>query len=260
MLSTPTSSSSMTSAFFYDMEYAEEIEFKLVGSTEANSLKGFISNESPLGRALIGHKRGDAIEVESPAGMVQYKIIEIQRASLSCTLQNDALPITRFDIMRPAIATDVPFKASKFSLISALWCVTSNFVIWNGFLPAIEGEVFETKTGEKSVHASKVTLLAKSLQILPEKYHGLTNTDIRYRQRYTDLVMNPEVKDTFIKRSRIISSIRRYLDAKDFMHIKLCNLERILACLLQCSKLLSSYFQKLADVLLLHLRFFHIWP
>lgn len=65
----------------YDLEYAEEIEFKLVGSTEANSLKGFISNESPLGRALIGHKKGDAIEVESPAGMIQYKIIEIQRAN-----------------------------------------------------------------------------------------------------------------------------------------------------------------------------------
>ncbi len=89
-----------------------------------------------------------------------------------------------------------------------------------GDIVGIEGEVFETKTGEKSVHASKVTLLAKSLQILPEKYHGLTNTDIRYRQRYTDLVMNPEVKDTFIKRSRIISSIRRYLDAKDFMEVE----------------------------------------
>ncbi len=89
-----------------------------------------------------------------------------------------------------------------------------------GDIVGIEGEVFETKTGEKSIHASKVTLLAKSLQILPEKYHGLTNTDIRYRQRYTDLVMNPEVKDTFIKRSKIISSIRRYLDAKDFMEVE----------------------------------------
>ena len=89
-----------------------------------------------------------------------------------------------------------------------------------GDIVGIEGEVFETKTGEKSIHASKVTVLAKSLQILPEKYHGLTNTDIRYRQRYTDLVMNPEVKDTFIKRSKIISSIRRYLDAKDFMEVE----------------------------------------
>jgi len=89
-----------------------------------------------------------------------------------------------------------------------------------GDIVGIEGEVFETKTGEKSIHATNITLLSKSLQILPEKYHGLTNTDIRYRQRYTDLVMNPEVKDTFIKRSKIISSIRKYLDAKDFMEVE----------------------------------------
>jgi len=89
-----------------------------------------------------------------------------------------------------------------------------------GDIVGIEGEVFETKTGEKSIHATNVTLLTKSLQILPEKYHGLTNTDIRYRQRYTDLVMNPEVKDTFVKRSKIISKIRQYLDAKDFMEVE----------------------------------------
>ena len=89
-----------------------------------------------------------------------------------------------------------------------------------GDIVGIEGEVFETKTGEKSIHATNITLLTKSLQILPEKYHGLTNTDIRYRQRYTDLVMNPEVKDTFVKRSKIISKIRQYLDAKDFMEVE----------------------------------------
>ncbi|MEE1314584.1 MAG: OB-fold nucleic acid binding domain-containing protein, partial [Faecalimonas sp.] len=80
-----------------------------------------------------------------------------------------------------------------------------------GDVVGIEGEVFRTKMGEISVHAEKVTLLSKSLQILPEKYHGLTNTDLRYRQRYVDLIMNPEVKDTFVKRSKIISAIRRYL-------------------------------------------------
>ena len=84
----------------------------------------------------------------------------------------------------------------------------------------IEGEVFTTKTGEISVHASKVTLLSKSLQILPEKYHGLTNTDLRYRQRYTDLIMNTEVKDTFVKRSRIIKSIRQFLDGQGFMEVE----------------------------------------
>ena len=89
-----------------------------------------------------------------------------------------------------------------------------------GDIIGIEGEVFRTKTGEISIHAANVTLLSKSLQILPEKYHGLTNTDLRYRQRYTDLIMNPEVKDTFIKRSKIISAIRRYLDAQGFMEVE----------------------------------------
>ncbi len=89
-----------------------------------------------------------------------------------------------------------------------------------GDLVGIKGEVFTTKTGEKSIHAGSITLLAKSLQILPEKFHGLTNTDLRYRQRYVDLVMNPEVKDTFVKRSKIISAIRRYLDGQGFMEVE----------------------------------------
>ena len=86
-----------------------------------------------------------------------------------------------------------------------------------GDIIGIEGEVFKTKTGEISIHASAVKLLSKSLQILPEKFHGLTNTDTRYRQRYVDLIVNPEVRDTFIKRSRIISAVRRYLDGQGFM-------------------------------------------
>ena len=89
-----------------------------------------------------------------------------------------------------------------------------------GDVIGIVGEVFRTKTGEISIHASHVTLLSKSLQILPEKFHGLTNTDIRYRQRYVDLIMNPEVKDTFIKRSKILSAIRRYLDGQGFMEVE----------------------------------------
>ena len=89
-----------------------------------------------------------------------------------------------------------------------------------GDIVGIKGEVFKTKTGEISIHASEITLLSKSLQILPEKFHGLTNTDLRYRQRYTDLIMNAEVKDTFIKRSQIISAIRKYLNEQGFMEVE----------------------------------------
>ncbi|MBQ8306500.1 MAG: lysine--tRNA ligase [Blautia sp.] len=89
-----------------------------------------------------------------------------------------------------------------------------------GDIIGIRGEVFKTKTGEISIHAAELTLLSKSLQILPEKYHGLTDRDARYRQRYVDLIMNPEAKDTFIKRSRIISAIRRYLDTQGFMEVE----------------------------------------
>lgn len=89
-----------------------------------------------------------------------------------------------------------------------------------GDILGIKGKVFKTKTGEISVHASEVVLLSKSLQILPEKFHGLTDTDIRYRQRYVDLIMNADVKDTFIKRSKVISAIRRYLDTQNFMEVE----------------------------------------
>ena len=89
-----------------------------------------------------------------------------------------------------------------------------------GDILGISGEVFKTKTGEISVHASSVTLLSKSLQILPEKFHGLTDTDTRYRQRYVDLIMNQDVRDTFIKRSKVISCIRRYLDGQGFMEVE----------------------------------------
>ena len=89
-----------------------------------------------------------------------------------------------------------------------------------GDIVGIKGTVFKTKTGEISIHATDVILLAKSLQVLPEKFHGLTNTDLRYRQRYVDLIVNPEVRDTFIKRSKIISTIRQYLDSLGFMEVE----------------------------------------
>ena len=89
-----------------------------------------------------------------------------------------------------------------------------------GDIVGIKGEVFRTQMGEISIHASEITLLSKSLQILPEKFHGLTNTDIRYRQRYTDLIMNADVKDTFLKRSKIISTIRQYLAGEGFIEVE----------------------------------------
>ena len=89
-----------------------------------------------------------------------------------------------------------------------------------GDIIGVRGKVFETKTGEISIHAEELTLLTKSMQPLPEKFHGLTDTDQRYRQRYIDLVMNPEVRETFVKRSKIISSIRRYLDERGFMEVE----------------------------------------
>ena len=89
-----------------------------------------------------------------------------------------------------------------------------------GDIYGIKGYVFRTMTGEISVHASEITLLSKSLQVLPEKFHGMTNTDMRYRQRYTDLIMNPEVKDTFVKRSKMISCIRAFLAGRGFMEVE----------------------------------------
>ena len=89
-----------------------------------------------------------------------------------------------------------------------------------GDLVGITGEVFKTKTGEISIHATEVTLLSKSLKPLPEKFHGLTNTDLRYRQRYVDLIMNADVKETFIKRSKILASIRNYLNGQGFLEVE----------------------------------------
>lgn len=89
-----------------------------------------------------------------------------------------------------------------------------------GDIVGIRGTVFKTKTGEISIHAEAVTLLSKSLQILPEKFHGLTNTDMRYRQRYVDLIMNPEVRDTFVKRSQILKEVRNFLDGRGFMEVE----------------------------------------
>ena len=114
-----------------------------------------------------------------------------------------------------------------------------------GDIIGIQGEVFTTKTGEISVHAASVTLLSKSLQILPEKFHGLTNTDLRYRQRYVDLIMNADVKDTFIKRSRILGSIRNYLNGQGFMEVETpcwCRMRR------RCRRPFETHFNALNEI------------
>ena len=270
-----------------DCEFDEELEYKIVGSTEANSLKGKISNESPVGKALLGAKVGDIVNVETQAGVLQYKVLEIQRSKLNRkgeqemaeqkNAQNvdvnqllkvrreklqdlqergkDPFQITKYDMTHHSmeikdnfdelegktvsIAGRMMFKRvmgkASFCNIQDLQGSIQSYVARDnigeesyadfkkydvGDILGIKGEVFKTKTGEISIHATEVTLLSKSLQVLPEKFHGLTDTDTRYRQRYVDLIMNPEVKDTFIKRSKVISSIRRFLDAQGFMEVE----------------------------------------
>ena len=119
-------------------------------------------------------------------------------------------------------------KDSLFmKVVSNLGTVTGNLYYKNfqkdssfGDIVGVEGEVFKTKTGEVSIRTQKLTLLTKSLQILPEKFHGLKDTDLRYRQRYVDLIMNPEIKADFITRSRIISEIRHFLDNRGFLEVE----------------------------------------
>ncbi len=138
----------------------------------------------------------------SVAGRMMSKRI-MGKASF-CNVQDLAGTIQAY-VSRDSLG-DEPYKAFKKLDI--------------GDIVGIRGAVFKTKTGEISIHASEVTLLSKSLQVLPEKFHGLTDTDTRYRQRYIDLIMNREVRDTFVKRSQIIRAIRQYLDAQGFMEVE----------------------------------------
>jgi len=138
----------------------------------------------------------------SVAGRVMAKRV-MGKASF-CDIQ-DLKGTIQVYVARDAIGVDPYREFKKFDI---------------GDIAGVKGTVFTTKMGEISIHASEVELLSKSLQILPEKYHGLTNTDLRYRERYVDLIMNEEVKDTFIKRSRIVSTVRRYLDSQGFMEVE----------------------------------------
>ncbi len=116
------------------------------------------------------------------------------------------------------VSGDIQFYAARDNIGEEAYAGFKKFD--RGDIVGMKGEVFRTEKGEKSIRVSEITLLSKSLQILPEKYHGLVNTDIRYRQRYTDLIVNDEVRETFVKRSKIISTIRRYLDDQGFMEVE----------------------------------------
>ena len=184
----------------------EELEKKLLGDRPPVDVTGLSEEEArPKKKADYEERRAimDAQPINvSIAGRLMSKRI-MGKASFS-NLQDKSGNIQVY-VARDAIGEEAYADYKKYDV---------------GDIVGIQGYVFRTMTGEISVHASEVTLLTKSLQILPEKYHGLTNTDIRYRQRYVDMIMNPDVKDTFIKRSQIISSIRGFLDKKGFMEVE----------------------------------------
>ncbi len=188
-----------------DKEYSE-LEAKLLAGREPVDVSGLPEEEArPKRKADYEERRAimDAQPINvSIAGRLMSKRI-MGKASFS-NLQDKSGNIQIY-VARDAIGEESYADYKKYDV---------------GDIIGVKGYVFRTMTGEISVHASEVTLLTKSLQILPEKYHGLTNTDIRYRQRYVDMIMNPEVKDTFIKRSKIIAEIRRFLGAKDFMEVE----------------------------------------
>ena len=184
----------------------EELEAKLLGDRPPVDVTGLPEEEArPKRKADYEERRAimDAQPINvTIAGRLMSKRI-MGKASFS-NLQDKSGNIQIY-VARDAIGEDAYADYKKYDV---------------GDIVGVKGYVFRTMTGEISVHAAEVTLLTKSLQILPEKFHGLTNTDIRYRQRYVDMIMNPDVKDTFIKRSRIIAEIRRFLDAKDFMEVE----------------------------------------
>ncbi len=187
-------------------EEYERLESKLLVGREPVDVTGLPEEEArPLRKKDYEERR--AIMDEEPinvtiAGRIMSKRI-MGKASFS-NIQDKPGKIQIY-VSRDSIGEEAYSEFKKYDV---------------GDIVGVSGYVFRTMTGEISVHADEVTLLSKSLQILPEKYHGLTNTDLRYRQRYVDLIMNPDVKDTFVKRSRIISSIRRYLDEQGFMEVE----------------------------------------
>ena len=273
----------------------EAEEYDIVGRTEADPINGKISDESPVGHALLGKAVGEKAEVLLPSGQtVEYdsaghhprrklslngrkpwkskretplqglsesEQVQVRRQKLA-DLQaagNDPFTLTKFP--QDAYSADLkeefkelPNETDSGKQVALAGRMMSKRVMGKasfahlrddkgdiqlyvrrdelgeeayaafkkldvGDIIGVKGEVFRTKTGELSVRATELTLLAKSLRPLPEKFHGLTDTEMRYRQRYVDLIANPEVKDTFVKRSQILKEIRAYLDEKGFLEV-----------------------------------------
>ena len=184
----------------------EELEAKLLVGKDMPETEGMEPEEAKAVKTEAYNERRAIMDANpikvSIAGRLMSKRV-MGKASF-CNVQDKSGNIQVF-VSRDELGTDEYADFKKLDV---------------GDIVGVTGYVFRTMMGEISVHADTVTLLTKSLQILPEKFHGLTNTDIRYRQRYVDLVMNPDVKDTFIKRSQIISCIRRFLDEQGFMEVE----------------------------------------
>ncbi len=184
----------------------EELETKLLADRKPLNIEGLSEEEAKEATNTDYNERRAIMDANpinvSIAGRMMFKRV-MGKASF-CNIRD--------------LKGDIQVYVAKDSVGEDPYAVFKKADI--GDIYGIKGYVFRTRTGEISIHASEITLLSKSLQILPEKYHGITNTDLRYRQRYTDLIMNPEVKDTFVKRSKIIASIRNFLNNEGFMEVE----------------------------------------
>lgn len=184
----------------------EELEAKLLAGRQDVNVDGMEEAEARAAKKADYEERRAIMDAQpinvSIAGRIMSK--RIMGKAAFCNVQDKPGNIQAY-VARDAVGEEAYADFKKYDI---------------GDIVGIKGYVFRTMTGEISVHAESIVLLSKSLQILPEKFHGMTNTDLRFRQRYVDLIMNSEVKDTFIKRSKIISSIRRYLDDQGFMEVE----------------------------------------
>ena len=184
----------------------EELEAKLLAGRQDVNVDGMEEAEARAAKKADYEERRAIMDAQpinvSIAGRIMSK--RIMGKAAFCNIQDKPGNIQAY-VARDAVGEESYADFKKYDI---------------GDIVGIKGYVFRTMTGEISVHAESIVLLSKSIQILPEKFHGMTNTDLRFRQRYVDLIMNPEVKETFVKRSRIISTIRNYLDSQGFMEVE----------------------------------------